>query len=289
MRDSDICPMARTVTPTHSKKARRREPIRMAFVLVPQFPMLAFASAIEPLRAANRLAEETLFEWTLATVDGKPVCASNGIEIAAQQSLEILSRPDMVVVCAGLEPLQFGRTHAIHHQLRRIARHGAKVGAISSGAFILADAGLLTDRRATVHWEYAELFRTRFPQVRLTRALFDQPIGARSFGTVWRRQLRWSKVRRLGFPRLYLAEILAGSALPLLAALILAGLGVIGPSLVLALMLQVLVLMQLTYILMGMFLDDTAMLIIVAPLYVPLIISLALPTPLGFSTLRAST
>ena len=85
MRDSDIRLMARTVTPTHSKKARRREPIRMAFVLVPQFPMLAFASAIEPLRAANRLAEETLFEWTLATVDGKPVCASNGIEIGTGQ------------------------------------------------------------------------------------------------------------------------------------------------------------------------------------------------------------
>jgi AraC family carnitine catabolism transcriptional activator len=185
MRDSDICPMARTVTPTHSKKARRREPIRMAFVLVPQFPMLAFASAIEPLRAANRLAEETLFEWTLATVDGKPVCASNGIEIAAQQSLETLSRPDMVVVCAGLEPLQFGRKHAIHHQLRRIGRHGAKVGAISSGAFILADAGLLTDRRATVHWEYAELFRTRFPQVRLTRALYvvDRDVFTCSGGT----------------------------------------------------------------------------------------------------------
>lgn len=82
-----------------------------------------------------------------------------------------------------------------------------------------------------------KLVRAAGLQVRLTRTLFDQPIGARSFGTVWRRQLRWSKVRRLGFPRLYLAEILAGSALPLLAALILAGLGVIGPSLVLALML----------------------------------------------------
>jgi len=146
MRVSDITPSKRTAV------SRPVEPIRMAFLLVPQFPMLAFASAIEPLRAANRLAEATLFEWTLVTIDGRAVCASNGIEIAAQASFAELSRPDMVIVCAGLEPLQFGRKHAIHHHLRRIARHGAKVGAISSGAFILADAGLLTDRRATVHW-----------------------------------------------------------------------------------------------------------------------------------------
>ena len=63
--------------------------------------------------------------------------------------------------------------------------NGAKVGAISSGAFILADAGLLTDRRATVHWEYAELFRARYPQVRLTRALYvvDRDVFTCSGGT----------------------------------------------------------------------------------------------------------
>lgn len=179
MRVSDITPSKRTAV------SRPVEPIRMAFLLVPQFPMLAFASAIEPLRAANRLAEATLFEWTLVTIDGRAVCASNGIEIAAQASFAELSRPDMVIVCAGLEPLQFGRKHAIHHHLRRIARHGAKVGAISSGAFILADAGLLTDRRATVHWEYAELFRARYPQVRLTRALYvvDRDVFTCSGGT----------------------------------------------------------------------------------------------------------
>lgn len=162
-----------------------KTPIRMAFLLVPQFPMLAFASAIEPLRAANRLAEQRLFDWTLATLDGRPVTASNGIEIAAHHAVENLPRPDMLVVCAGLEPLQFGRNHKIHHQLRRVARHGTRVGAISSGAFILADAGLLTDRRATVHWEYAEMFRARFPTVRLTRALYvvDRDVFTCSGGT----------------------------------------------------------------------------------------------------------
>jgi AraC-like DNA-binding protein len=77
--------------------------------------------------------------------------ASNGIGIAVHRSLDELRKIDMLVVCAGLEPVQFGRNNGIHHNLRRLARHGSRVGAISTGSFILADAGLLTDRRCTVY------------------------------------------------------------------------------------------------------------------------------------------
>jgi transcriptional regulator GlxA family with amidase domain len=160
-------------------------PIRLAFLLVPQFPMLAFASAVEPLRAANRLSERQLFQWLLTSVDGSPAMASNAIPIAVHEPLEQLAKVDIVVVCAGLEPLQFGRNHKIHHQLRRLARHGAMIGAISSGAFILADAGLLAGHRSTVHWEYADLFRSRYPTLKLSRDLyvFDRNVFTCSGGT----------------------------------------------------------------------------------------------------------
>ena len=106
--------------------------IRIAFLLVPQFSMMSFSAAIEPLRSANRMSERELFEWQLVSVDGKDVAASNGIGIAVHRSLNDLNRADMLVVCAGLEPIQFGRSHRIHHHLRRLARHGSMVGAISS-------------------------------------------------------------------------------------------------------------------------------------------------------------
>src|SRR5476649_273060 len=79
-------------------------PIRIAFLLVPQFSMMAFSAAIEPLRSANRVSERQLFEWRLVSVDGKEVTASNGIAIQIPQSLEKLHTPNMLVVCAGLEP-----------------------------------------------------------------------------------------------------------------------------------------------------------------------------------------
>jgi AraC family transcriptional regulator, glycine betaine-responsive activator len=159
--------------------------IRIGFLLVPQFSMMAFSAAIEPLRSANRMSERHLFEWQLVSVDGKEVMASNGICIAAHRSLDELSKIDMLVVCAGLEPAQFGRNHRIHHQLRRLARHGSVVGAISTGSFILAEAGLLADRRCTVHWEYADSFRAQYPALAVSQDLYvvDRGVFTCSGGT----------------------------------------------------------------------------------------------------------
>jgi AraC family transcriptional regulator, glycine betaine-responsive activator len=164
---------------------RLAEPLRLAYLLTPQFSMMAFSAAIEPLRAANRISERQLFEWRLVSIDGEPVMASNGIPVAVHGPLEQVGKVDMVVVCMALEPLQFGRNHKVHHLLRRLARHGCRVGGISSGAFVLADAGLLTDRRCTVHWEYTDLFRSRYPGIEITQELFvvDRDVFTCSGGT----------------------------------------------------------------------------------------------------------
>jgi AraC family transcriptional regulator, glycine betaine-responsive activator len=165
--------------------AASRRPIRIAYLLVPQFPMMSFAAAIEPMRSANRMSERHLFEWTLVSVEGAEVAASNGIRIATECRLEQLKATDLLVVCAGLEPAQFGPAHGVHHQLRRLARHGAMIGGISTGAFVLADAGLLTDRRCTVHWEYSAWFQSRYPSIALSRDLYvvDRNVFTCSGGT----------------------------------------------------------------------------------------------------------
>ncbi len=135
--------------------------------------MMAFAAAIEPLRAANRLSARQLFAWQLVSADGTPVTASNGIPVATQAPIAEVGRVDMLVVCAGMEaPPRVKSAPAIVHHLRRLACHGTMVGAISSGSFLLADAGLLAGRRCTVHWEYAEDLRARHPQLNLTQELY---------------------------------------------------------------------------------------------------------------------
>ena len=67
------------------------------------------------------------------------------------------------------------------------------------------------------------LVRAAGLKVRLVRRPFAQPLGARRLGEVWRRQLRWSRVRRMGFPGYFAAEILTGAFLPLIGGLWLVG------------------------------------------------------------------
>ncbi|NIY71000.1 glycosyltransferase [Marivivens donghaensis] len=66
-----------------------------------------------------------------------------------------------------------------------------------------------------------KVVRAAGKKVRLLNQLMPQPIGERDFKSVWSRQVRWAKVRRMGFPAVFCAEILAGVGLPMLMTLIL--------------------------------------------------------------------
>jgi transcriptional regulator GlxA family with amidase domain len=144
--------------------------------------MMSFAAAIEPLRSANRAAGRPLFEWILASADGAAVTASNGIPVGVAGTLEQSGKLNMVLVCAGLDTPQYPTVYPV---LRRLSRHGVSIGAISTGPFVLAEAGLLNGRRCTVHWEYADAFRARYPQLQVTQDLYviDHDVFTCSGGT----------------------------------------------------------------------------------------------------------
>lgn len=168
-------------------------PRRLAFLLQPQFSMMAFAAALEPLRAANRIAERTLYEWPLVSLDGRPVTASNGIPITVDHDLDGVGQPDLLVACVGLEPLRAARQTRLRGWVRRLAGHGCEVGGITGGAFLLAEAGLLDGRKCTVHWEFAEQFASRYPRSQLVPDLFvvDRGIFTCSGGTAGLDLMLW--------------------------------------------------------------------------------------------------
>lgn len=147
-------------------------PVRLAFLLLPQFSMMAFSAALEPLRAANRLAGRQLYDWQLVSNDGQSVMASNGIVIGVNESRDSLPQPDLLIACVGLDPLEAAANAGLRGWLRRLAGHGCQVGGISGGAFLLAEAGLLDGKPCTVHWEFAELFAARYPRAHLVPDLF---------------------------------------------------------------------------------------------------------------------
>lgn len=166
-------------------------PQNFYFLLMPGFSAIGFISALEPLRVANRFRGE-LYRWHVLSVDGGAVLASNGMSVNADAALDSLkpgplqpelSKPELLkpellkkgatlMVVAGFEPLQFA-TPALQHGLRRLDRDGVTLGAIDTGACILAEAGLLDGYRLTLHWEAIDAFKESYPQLTVTQELFE--------------------------------------------------------------------------------------------------------------------
>jgi transcriptional regulator GlxA family with amidase domain len=149
-------------------------PIRsVGFLLVPGFALMSYASTVEPLRAANRLARPDLYRWWHATPGNQPAIASSGAAVLPDFTFGAeVGDLDLLLVCAGGNPATFN-DKGTFAWLRRLARQGVVIGGVSAGPFILAKAGLLTGRRCTVHWDHMPAFEEAFPDVKLTRSLFE--------------------------------------------------------------------------------------------------------------------
>lgn len=147
------------------------QPREFVFLLLPQFSMIAFVAAIEPLRLANRVARRQLYAWRTVAADGGQVPASNGCLVAAGEGLEDAARDAAIVVCAGLG-LKDAVTRPVLTWLRKQSRRGIAMGAVCTGTYILARAGLLEGRRCTIHWENQAAFAEEFPEVDLCNLLY---------------------------------------------------------------------------------------------------------------------
>jgi transcriptional regulator GlxA family with amidase domain len=146
-------------------------PQTLGFLLIPRFSMMAFVSAIEPLRVANRLAGRDLYRWEIVSRDGQSIAASNGMSLVADRSIADASGYPLAVICAGFEPEKY-YDRRLKNWLLRLSSENADLGAMDTGSFLLARAGLLDGYRATTHWESLDSFRETFPRVEAENALF---------------------------------------------------------------------------------------------------------------------
>ncbi len=152
---------------------------RILFFLVPSFSMIAFATAVEPLRLANRFHSNRAYKWELVSSDGSPVAASNGLSMNVDMSLADVANddhhslnPDLVLVCSGLSVERY-KDPKLFAWLRKIYGRGVSVGGLCTGAWILAEIGLLTKCRCAIHWENLPGFIEKFPDVDVHSSLFE--------------------------------------------------------------------------------------------------------------------
>lgn len=147
------------------------KPTRFVFVLLDNFSLLSFASALECLRIANRMAGKTLYAWEIQTEGGRNVSCSAGTTFASDNILGELNREDVVLICGGLD-IQKATTKPLLNWIRREARRGLAIGGLCTAAHVLAEAGLLDGKRATIHWENHDSFAEEFEEVKLTKSVF---------------------------------------------------------------------------------------------------------------------
>ena len=148
-----------------------QEPETIGFLLAPKYSMMAFVSALEPLRVANRLGGRELYRWEIVSRDGAPVAASNNLALVADHAIDRGGRYSSVVVCSSFEP-EASYDILVGQWLKGLDRAGVALGSIDTGSFLLAWAGLLDGYRATTHWESLDSFAEQFPRIDVGSGLF---------------------------------------------------------------------------------------------------------------------
>ncbi|HET7756150.1 MAG TPA: GlxA family transcriptional regulator, partial [Steroidobacteraceae bacterium] len=144
---------------------------KFAFLTLPRYSMIALSNAVEPLRMANNLTGQPVYDWSIVSLDGRPTPASNGLELSPTVPLEEVGPVDILFVCGGLD-VQQAVPPKIVAALKRLAERHVPLGGLCTGGYALAKAGLLDKYRATIHWENLSALREEFPRIHLSDQLF---------------------------------------------------------------------------------------------------------------------
>ncbi len=156
----------------YAAQIKKSSPKRFGFLLLPNFSLIAFSSAVESLRMANWITGEEFYETVLISHDGEAVASSFGVKTLVDCGLEHIPELDAVFVC-GASPIARTGNEAVIGWLRRQGVSRMALGGIGTGSYLLACAGLLNNFRATIHWWDLASLREEFPSTHVTNNLFE--------------------------------------------------------------------------------------------------------------------
>ena len=133
--------------------------------------MIALSSAVEPLRMANIVTGELIYEWSITSIDGAPASASNGLQMSPTVPINSIGNVDILFVCGGVD-VRSAVAPSVLSALRRLVDRRVALGALCTGGYALAKAGLLDKYKASIHWENLSALREEFPRILMNDQLF---------------------------------------------------------------------------------------------------------------------
>lgn len=142
------------------------KPLDVSVLIISGSSLMTVASVLDTMRASNRIAEQNLFNWKIASIDGGPIRLSCDLNLTAETSLDDINGGELLIIIAGLnqDPRVSKKTY---RRLKLLNGRYQSIAGVEAGSWLLAKSGLLNDKKATTHWEDFEEFATQFPTTNL--------------------------------------------------------------------------------------------------------------------------
>jgi transcriptional regulator GlxA family with amidase domain len=163
--------MVHTVDAVEVEGLEPNVPLRIGFLMMPEYTLSTFSNAVSVLRMANRLSGRELYRYSVFSIDGEPVVSSAGLELKMDGSFHTTVDMNVLIVCGGYNVKNYCDKPVID-ALRSMDKKGIPLGAMCTGSYVLAAAGLLDGYRSTIHWENIASMREQFPKLNISSSLF---------------------------------------------------------------------------------------------------------------------
>jgi transcriptional regulator GlxA family with amidase domain len=139
---------------------------RVIVVAYPAVQALDVVGPVEVFGAANRISGRDHYEVSVAARADGPVVTTSGLALHADRRIgAVRGHLDTLVVAGGDGTADALRDRALIDVIRRLAARTRRITSVCSGAFLLAEAGLLDGRRATTHWSVCDVLAQLYPAV----------------------------------------------------------------------------------------------------------------------------
>ncbi|MFZ0488365.1 MAG: GlxA family transcriptional regulator [Arenicellales bacterium] len=155
-----------------SSSAESSPPQVFNFLVVPNFTLMAYTSALEPLRMANKLSGRELYGWNTVSLSESHTTSSSGVTIPSDYNTRDELPGGALLVCGGVE-VHRANTPEVQTWLKKAAKKHSPIGALCTGSFLLAEAQLLDGYRCTIHWEHIATLRETHPNLVVSQELFE--------------------------------------------------------------------------------------------------------------------
>ncbi|MEM8540836.1 MAG: GlxA family transcriptional regulator [Pseudomonadota bacterium] len=148
--------------------------VKIDVLLFEHFSNHCLANTIEPIRAANALADETLYQWRYVSLDGGEVISSSGLPVATEKLDVPGEKVDLLFAMPSYGFRELA-TPALCRALRQAEQRTKTMVGFDTGAWLFAAAGLLDGKKATIHSAILDEFSEQFlsVSVRSDRLVID--------------------------------------------------------------------------------------------------------------------